>query len=87
MHRVYVAWDAAEARRFLAVLRGRGINGRVIEDEDVRERGGLHDAESAPEVWITDESRVPEALELASDFEKLREPARGGEAPESDPKS
>lgn len=74
MVRVYVAWDAAEARRFLKLLESNGIRGRVIEDREFPARGELHDTDGAPEVWITDASQLPRALELASGFESERRP-------------
>src|SRR4051812_42003774 len=39
MHRVYVAWDAEEAKRFLRVLESHGIRGKVIEDREFPSRG------------------------------------------------
>ena len=66
MERVYVAWDAEDARRFLRVLEGHGIRGRVLEDREFPARGEFHDTEGAPEVWISDPAHVARALELAS---------------------
>jgi hypothetical protein len=74
MHRVLVAWDAAEARRFLELLESHGIHGRVIEDREFPARGEMHDVEGAPEVWISDERQVPKALELVAGFESKRPP-------------
>jgi hypothetical protein len=71
MHRVYVAWDAEDARRFLKVLEGHGIRGRVIEDREFPTRGEYHDTEGAPEVWISDATGLSKALELASVHEAL----------------
>ena len=78
MHRVYVAWDVAEAKRFVTFLHDHGISGRVIEDRDFPSRGELHDAESTSEVWISDESVLERALALASDFETRRNGGPGG---------
>ena len=75
MHRVFVAWDAVEAQRFLALLESHGIRGRVIEDREFPSRGELHDTEGAPEVWIHEEGQVAQALDLASGFERQRKPA------------
>jgi hypothetical protein len=74
MHRVFVAWDAAEAKRFQSLLESHGIRARVIEDREYPSRGELHDTEGAPEVWIHDASQVQHALELASGFESKRAP-------------
>lgn len=71
MHRVYVAWDAEDARRFLRVLEGHGIRGRVLEDREFPTRGEFHDTEGAPEVWISEPSDLARALELASHHEAL----------------
>ena len=76
MHRVYVAWDTAEAKRFLRFLEDRGIHGRVIEDRDFPARGEMHDSEASSEVWIADEAALPQALALASDFETQRNAAK-----------
>jgi hypothetical protein len=75
MHRVFVAWDLEEAKRFLKVLESHGLHGRVIEDREFPSRGELHDTEGAPEVWIHDATHLPRALELASGFESKRKPA------------
>lgn len=76
MQRVYVAWDAEEARRFLRVLQSHGISGRVIEDRDFHTRDeGVHDTEGAPEVWISDAEQLARATELAQGFESKREAA------------
>ena len=80
MHRVYVAWDTAEAKRFLRVLQDHGIHGKVIEDRDFPARGELHDSEASTEVWIADESVLDRALALASDFEARR---NGGREPDA----
>lgn len=74
MHRVFVAWDAAEAKRFLKLLESHGIRGRVIEDREFPSRGEPHDTEGAPEVWIHDGTQVQEALDLVSGFEAKRPP-------------
>ena len=74
MHRVYVAWDADEAKRFVRFLESHGIHGRLIEDREFPGRGELHDTEGAPEVWIVDASHLPRALELAKEFESKRAP-------------
>ena len=95
MHRVYVAWDAEEARRFLRVLESHGIRGKVIEDREFPSRGELHDTEGAPEVWISDAALMPKAHELASGFESQRgkpkaepdtEPDDDKETDEAEPK-
>ena len=75
MHRVYVAWDAEEARRFLRFLESHGIRGRVIEDREFPSRGELHDTEGAPEVWISDPTQIERATELASGFDAQRKPS------------
>ena len=80
MHRVLVAWDAEEAKRFLKNLAGHGIKGHVLEDREYPERGELHDTEGAPEVWIDDASLLPRALELAAEFEAQRRGADGAES-------
>ena len=82
MHRVYVAWDAEEARRFLRVLESHGIRGRVIEDREYPSRGEGHDTEGAPEVWITDAGSLEQAMSLASGFESK---ARASKAPADEP--
>ncbi len=81
MHRVYVAWDADDAKRFVRLLESHGIRGRIIEDREYPARGELHDTEGAPEVWINDASQLPTALELAAGFETAR---RKGDAPSPD---
>ena len=79
MHRVYVAWDAEEARRFVRFLQSHGMVGRMIEDREFPSRHeGVHDTEGAPEVWISDAAQLPRALELAQEFEAQR---RGGGKP------
>ena len=82
MHRVYVAWDAAEAKRFLRHLESHGIKGKVIEDREFPERGELHDTEGAPEVWISDAAHLALAIQLASGFESQR---AGGGASDAQP--
>jgi hypothetical protein len=72
MHRVLVAWDADEARRFLRILESHGISGRMIEDREFPERGELHDTEGAPEVWISNPAELSRAMELVVDFESKR---------------
>lgn len=85
MHRVYVAWDADDARRFVTLLEARGIKGRIIEDRNFPARGELHDAEESPEVWISDEAHVAEAMELASELEaRRRERTKGDGEAEAD---
>jgi len=74
MHRVFVAWDAPEAKRFLKLLESHGIRGRMLEDREFPSRGEPHDTEGAPEIWIHDATRVQEALDLASGFESKRAP-------------
>ena len=81
MHRVYVAWDVDDAKRFVRVLLDQGIVGRVIEDREYPERGEGHDTEGAPEVWIIDAAVLARALELAAAFEAGKRPV---EAPPPD---
>jgi hypothetical protein len=86
MQRVYVAWDAEDARRFVRHLESLGIKGRMIEDREYPERGELHDTEGAPEVWIGDASVLERALAIAAEFEVERRKQRlapsGGEEPD-----
>lgn len=72
MHRVYVAWNATEARKFLDVLTAHRIRGKVIEDREFPVRGELHDSETEAEVWIDDPEAVARARELALDYESRR---------------
>jgi hypothetical protein len=72
MHRVYVAWDTDDAKRFLGFLETHGIRGRIIEDKEYPARGEMHDVEASPEVWISEEALVAQALDLASKFEVQR---------------
>ena len=81
MQRVYVAWDAEEARRFLRHLESHGMRGRVIEDREYPARGELHDTEGAPEVWISDPEQLARAMELAQIFESERRAGKGSEPP------
>ena len=81
MHRVLVAWDADDAKRFLRHLESHGIRAHVLEDREYPQRGELHDTEGAPEVWIDDVSKLPRAQELAAEFEAKRRDA--GRPPES----
>jgi hypothetical protein len=90
MHRVYVAWDAEEARRFLRFLKSHGMTGQMIEDRSFPTRDeGVHDTEGAPEVWISDASLLPRATELAQLFEQQRkapaEPVEPADADDAGP--
>ena len=86
MHKVFVAWDADEAKRFVKVLRDNGIQGRIIEDRGFPSRGVADEGEGAPEVWIADEAALAKALELAQGFEsasrKPKEEPEPGPEPE-----
>ena len=88
MHRVYVAWDADEARRFVRLLQSHGIVGRIIEDRDFHTRDeGVHDTEGAPEVWISDAGQIARATELAQGFEsqrRVKDAAVAADEPEVD---